>query len=145
MKLFVPIACALAISAPSLATAAGENYGCESINFSQEVLTQMPNAKKLCRGIKEKNGGVYVHYVAKVESVSPTSVTVSFLDKDDKAVSRITFEPSADQTMMLDKKATKYTDLTKGQKVDFWVEHSKWGLFATPDSPMMKITKVERF
>lgn len=142
MKLIATITCALVLAVPALAHA-DSNYGCDSINFGAEVLEHMPNAKKLCRGIAEKNGTVYVHYVAQVESKTATNVTVKFLDKDDKAVSRVTFEPTADQTVMLEKKATKYTSLDKGQKLDFWIAQNKWGLFSSPDGKAMKILSVE--
>ncbi len=142
MKLIATITCALVLAFPALANA-DSNKGCDNVNFGADVLEKMPNAKKLCRGIAEKNGTVYVHYVAEVESRSATDVTVKFLDKDDKAVSRVKFEPTADQTVMVDKKATKYTSLDKGQKLDFWIAQSKWGLYASPDGKAMKIISVE--
>ena len=109
MKVITTIVFALALTAPGLATAADPNYGCDSVNFGPEVLEKIPNAKKLCRGITEKNDGVYVHYIAEVESKSASAVTIKFLDKDNKGVSRVTFEPMSDQIVMLDKKPIAYT------------------------------------
>ena len=144
MKLIVVTMCTLVLAVPAIASASSKNYGCDSINFGAEVLEKMPNAQKLCRGIAEKNGTVYVHYIAEVESRTATDVTVKFLDKNDKAVSRVKFEPTSDQTVMIDKKATKYTSLDKGQKLDFWIAQNKWGLFSNPDGKAMKIVSVEQ-
>ncbi len=143
MKIIATIGCALALTVPAMANADSKNYGCDSINFGAEVIEKMPNAKKLCRGIAEKNGTVYVHYIAEVESRSASSVTVKFLDNDDKPVNRITFEPTADQTVMINKKPVKYMTLDKGQKLDFWIAQNKWGLFSNPDGQAMKIVSVE--
>jgi hypothetical protein len=143
MKVITTIVFALALTAPGLATAADPNYGCDSVNFGAEVLEKMPNAKKLCRGIAEKNGGVYVHYIAEVESKSPSAVTIKFLDKNNKGVSRVTFEPMSDQVVMLDKKPIAYDSLQKGQKLDFWIASTKWGLYSDPDGKAMKIVSVE--
>jgi hypothetical protein len=143
MKTTLAIACALVLAAPA-AMSAGTNYGCDAVNFSAEVMEKMPNAKRLCRGLTEKNDGVYVHYVAKVVSSSPEAVTVDFLDKDEKAVSRVTFTPTADQTVSIENKKVKYREAKPGTKLDFYIEASRWGLFSNPGEPVMKVTKVEQ-
>lgn len=143
MKLLIASVSVLALSLPWAATA-GPNYGCDAVNFGANVLEKMPNAKNLCRGVTEKNGVVYAHYIAEVETVKDRNVTIAFLNKDEKPMSRVTFEPMDDQSLMLDKKATKYTDLRKGQKLDFWIASDRWGLFASPDGKEMKIVSVER-
>ena len=120
------------------------NYGCDSVNFGEEVLAKLPNAKKLCRGIKEKDGGVFVHYVGKVVAASPESVTVEFLDKDEKAVSRATFVPAADQMVSVDKKKMKYSDVKPGTKLDFYIQSTRWGLYSNPDESKMTVVKVEQ-
>ena len=136
------IACSLFLGVP-LAASAATNYGCDSVNFSPEVMEKMPNAKRLCRGLTERNDGVYVHYVAKVVSSTADAVTVDLLDKDEKAVTRVTFTPTADQTVTMDNKKVKYKEAKPGQKLDFYIEASRWGLFSNPGDPVMKVTKVE--
>jgi hypothetical protein len=143
MKITPALVCAFALSASPLVWA-GPNYGCDSVNFSKEVLDKFPNAKKACRGLKEKDGGIYVHYVGKVVATSPESVTVEFLDKDDKGVSRATFVPAADQMVTVANKKTKYNDLQRGTKLDFYIENNRWGLYMNPGEPKMTVLKVEQ-
>ena len=143
MKTTLAIACALALSIPAVVSAA-DNYGCDAVNFSAEVMAKMPNAKRLCRGLTEKNDGVYVRYVGKVVSSSADSVTVDLLDKDEKAVTRVTFAPAAGQTVTLDKKKVGYREAKPGTKLDFYVNASRWGLFSNPGDPVMKVSKVEQ-
>jgi hypothetical protein len=142
MKIMLATVCAFAVAVPALA-GAGTNYGCDAVNFSAEVMEKMPNAKRLCRGLTEKNDGVYVHYIAKVVSSSPESTTVDFLDKDEKAVTRVTFAPADNQTVTMDKKKIMYREAKPGTKLDFYIEASRWGLFSNPGEPVMKVTKVE--
>ena len=139
-----PVVCALILSIPAVAAAADKGYGCDSVNFSDEVLGKLPNAKAACRGVMEKNGGVYVKYTAKVVSSSPDATTVEFIDKNDKPLSRVTFKPAADQMVTIDKKATKYADLKPGQKLNFYIEHNRWGLYSSPNDKAMTIDKVEQ-
>ena len=143
MKTTLALACTLALAVPAVASA-GTNYGCDAVNFSPEVMAKMPNAKRLCRGLTEKNDGVYVHYVGKVVSSSADAVTVDLLDKDEKAVTRVTFAPAADQTVTMDNKKTKYRETKPGTKLDFYIEASRWGLFSNPGDPVMQVTKVEQ-
>lgn len=142
-KLIGPIVCALILSTPAIATA-GEAHGCDSVNFGPDVLAKLPNAKVLCRGVTEKNGGVYVHYVGEVVSSSKESTTVDFLDKDNKAIVRGTFKPAPDQTVTMEKKARTYAEMKPGTKLDFYIEHSKWGLYAQPNGKAMTIVSVEQ-
>lgn len=143
MKTAIALACAFALFAPGMA-AAGTNYGCDSVNFGQEVLSKLPNAQKLCRGVTEKNGGIYVKYVAKVVASSPESTTVEFLDKDDKPVSRATFKPAAGQMASVDGKKMKYSEVKKGTELHFYIENKRWGLYGGPDDTVMQILSVEQ-
>jgi hypothetical protein len=142
MKMSAAIACAVLLALPGLASA-GEAHGCDAVNFGKEVLEKMPNAQRLCRGVTMKNDAVYVHYVADVVATTATTVTVDFKDKDNKAVSRVEFEPAADQMVKFGGKDTKYTSLKKGTTLDFWIEHNKWGLYASPDGKAMTIIRQE--
>lgn len=143
-SIFGAIACAVVLAAPMAASAASTDYGCDAINFSQEVLQKMPNAKALCRGVTEKNGGAYVKYVGKVVSTKQDATTIEFLDKNNKPVSRVTFKPAADQMAYLSGKKVKYSELKKGDELHFYIEHNKWGLFASPDDSAMTIMGVEQ-
>lgn len=135
-------ACVLALVMPGLALA-GAGPGCDLVNFGADVLAKLPNAVKACHGVSERNGGIYVHYVGEVVAVDKESVTVHFLDVDGKALSKVKFAPAADQTAQFEGKATKYMDLKKGTKLDFWIEHNKWGLFSSPDGKAMTILSQE--
>jgi hypothetical protein len=143
-RTMLAFACALAVSVPSIATAADDNYGCDAVNFSPEVLAKLPNAKKLCRGVTEKNGGIYVKYVGRVVASSPESTTIEFIDKDKKAVSRATFKPAADQMADVDGKKMKYSELKKGTELRFYIENKRWGLYGAPNDTAMQILSVEQ-
>ena len=137
------IACSLFLGMP-LSASAGSAYGCDAVNFSKEVLDKMPNAQKLCRGVTEKNGGIYVKYVGKVVASSAESTTIEFLDNDNKAVSRATFKPAPDQMANVDGKKMKYADVKKGTELHFYIENKRWGLFGGPDDKAMTIMSVEQ-
>lgn len=146
MRVLSLVVCALVLSVPAVASAQAKakGYGCDSINFSKDVLDRMPNAQKLCRGVTEREGGVYVAYLAEVVSKTDKSVTVDFKDKDNKPVSRVEFAPTMDQTVRMGGKDVKYSSLKKGDQLDFYIEHNRWGLFASPQGQPMTIMHVQQ-
>lgn len=131
----------LALSMPATA---GSNYGCDAVNFSKEVLDKLPNAQRLCRGVTERNGGIYVKYVGRVVASSAESTTIEFLDKDNKAVSRATFKPAPGQMATVDGKKMEYSKVKKGTELHFYIENKRWGLFGAPDETLMTILSVEQ-
>lgn len=142
MKAVWRVVCFSMLVMPMLAVAS-DRKGCDMVNFSAEVLAKFPNAKKACLDVKEKDGGIYAHYRADVVAVESDGVTVKMIDHEGKAVSKVTFAPAPDQVAEVDGKDTKFTDLEKGMKLDLYIEHSKWGLYAKPDAKRLTILSQE--
>ena len=134
--------CVLLLAMPALAVAA-PGPGCEAVNLGADVLAKFPNATRACHDVKMKDGGIYMHYVAEVVATDKDTVTVNMVDTSGKALTKVKFAPAADQTAKLGGKDVKYTSLKKGTKLDFYIEHSKWGLYASPDGKRMTIISRE--
>ena len=138
MNHFSRVLCVALLAVPAIGIAK-DDMGCDSVNWGEEVLAKFPNAAKACHGVTMKNGEAYAHYVAKVVARDSESVTVNLIDKDGKAISEIKFMPNPEQNIKIDGKDKKYLDLDKGQKLDLYIQHSRWGLYSDPDSTPMKI------
>jgi hypothetical protein len=123
---------------------AADDLGCGSVNFGEEVLAQFPNAKAACRGVMKKGDTVYARYVAEVVSADKEAVTLILLGQDGKGVSKVTLAPTDADTVSMDGKDTKYSSLKKGDKIDMWVPHSRWGLYGKPGGPKMTIVSREQ-
>ncbi len=93
--------------------------------------------------MKEKDGVVYARYVAKVVDNSKGNLTVVFEDKDGKGVSKVVFAPTADQGLNMGGKDVKYSSLKKGDVIDMWVPHSRFGLYGTPGGPKLAVVSQE--
>ncbi len=141
MKKIVGLLCLAAFAMPAATLAAG--HGCDSVNFSKEVLAKFPNAKKACLGLSEKNGGIYVHYQAKVLYIEQDGLTVNMLDRKGHAISKVKFAPAPDLVVEVNGKDTKYADLQTGTTLDLYIEHARWGLYAKPDGRLLTIISQE--
>lgn len=115
---------------------------CKSVNFGSAVLTAYPNAMKGCHAVKVKDNVVYALYVAEVKKASADEVVVVFKDYEGKDMTKIVFAPG-DATAKIDGKTIEFAKMDEGTKLDFYIPQDRWGLYAYPGSPEMKVISRE--
>ena len=133
--------CIALLAVPAVA-AAGDETGCDNVNFGEDVVAKFPNAAKACHGVTMRDGAAYVHYVAEVVAADKETVTVHLIGRDDKGLAKVKFAP-ARATINVDGKKTEFRHLKRGTRVDLWIEHNRWGLYADPASTPMNIISRE--
>lgn len=143
MKGFATAVCMAVLIVP--AVAAAKDYGCDTVNWGEEVLKAFPNASKGCHSVMMKNDQPYAKYVGEVQGVDSKSkeVTLHMLDKNDKAMSKLVIAPKEGATVKIDGKDTKVSELKKGDTVSFYIPHDRWGLYSDPDSTPINIISRE--
>lgn len=130
--------CMAILAAPFVATAA-EPLGCDNVNIGDEVMAKFPNIRKTCQEVKEKNGGIYIRFVGEVVAVSSDKLTVHSKDREGKDVQEIEMGWDKGQKVKVGGREMEFSKLRKGDKLDFWIEHNKWGLFSKPGASSLKI------
>jgi len=127
------------------AIAAAKDYGCDEVNWGEEVLKAFPNASKGCHSVMMKNNQPYAKYVAEVQSVDRNTkeVTLHMLDKSDKAMSKVVIAPKEGASVKIDGKDTPVSKLKKGDRVSFYIPHDRWGLYSDPESTPINIVSRE--
>ena len=142
MKGLTRTACLALLLAPGIAAAA--DYGCEYVNFGEEVTKMYPNVLEACQGVTTKNDMPYAKFTGEVVSANKEQVVVDFLNRKDKAVSRVTFAvKNPDTTISVNGKPTKVSRLEKGTRANFYMLHNKWGLYASPNGETLTILSRE--
>ena len=143
MKGFIKAALMAVLVVPAIA-AAQEDYGCDEVNWGEDVLKAFPNASKGCHSVMMKNDQPYAKYVAEVQSVErPSEVTLHMLDTKDKAFSKVVIAPKEGASVKIDGKDTPVSKLKKGDRVSFYIPHDRWGLYSDPDSTPINIVSRE--
>ena len=142
--LAILIAPAIACTAAAPAAVA-QDYGCDKVNWGEEVLKAFPNASKGCHSVMMKNNQPYAKYVAEVESVDKATkeVTLHMLDTKDKAFSKVVIAPKEGASVKIDGKDTPVAKLKKGDRVSFYIPHDRWGLYSDPESTPINIISRE--
>ncbi len=141
MKGILKAACLAVLITPALAAA--KDYGCDEVNWGEEVVKAFPNASKGCHSVMMKNDQPYAKYVAEVQSANSTEVVLHMLDTKDKAISKVVIAPKEGAHVKIDGHDTKVKDLKKGDRVSFYIPHDRWGLYADPDSTPISIVSRE--
>jgi len=141
MKGFVRAACLAVLVMPVLTVA--QDYGCDKVNWGQEVLKAFPNASKACHSVMMKNDQPYAKYVAEVQSVKAGEVTLHMLDTKDKGISKIVIAPKEGASVKIDGKDVPTSKLKKGDRVSFYIPHDRWGLYSDPNSTPITIVSRE--
>lgn len=138
MKMISTAICAAVLAVPAVAAAA-DATGCDNVNIGQEVMAKFPNIRSTCQEVKEREGGIYIRFVGEVVSASSDKATVRVKDRGGKDVSEFELGWSSGQKIKVGGTDMNFSDLRKGDKLDFWIEHNKWGLFSKPGSSSLKI------
>lgn len=142
------VALASLLAVPAIATAE-DKMGCNDVNWGAEVTEAFPRAKEACQKIVVKDDVVYANFKAKVVNANRDEVTVEFLDRNEKSVNRVTFATPGDATVDLRNTTgtgttkTPYSSLEKGSVLSFYVPQDRWGLYAVPGEPALKVISRE--
>jgi hypothetical protein len=143
MKGFVRATCIAALIVPAIAMAADKQYGCDEVNWGEEVLKAFPNASKGCHSVMMKNNQPYAKYVGEVQSANASEVVLHMLDAKDKAMSKLVIAPKEGAHVKIDGKDVAVAKLKKGDRVSFYIPHDRWGLYADPESTPITIVSRE--
>lgn len=138
MKMISAAICAAVLAVPAVATAA-DATGCDNVNIGADVMAKFPNIRSTCQEVKEKDGGIYIRFVGDVVSSSSDKATVRVKDRSGKDVSEFELGWAAGQKIKVGGKEMGFSELKKGDRLDFWIEHNRWGLFSKPGSSSLKI------
>lgn len=136
-------ACVAMLAVPAIAGAQAAN-GCASVNFGPQVLAAFPKIADACQGLVTKNGEPFARFTAEVRSANADTVTVHFLDRNNKPVSEVVFAVNnPDARINVSGTPTRVSRLQRGTQVTFYIHHNRWGLFADPDSAPLTILSRE--
>jgi hypothetical protein len=102
-------------------------------------MAKFPNIRSTCQEVREKEGGIYIRFIGEVVSTSKDKVTVHVKDRGGKDVSEMELGWDPGQKLKVGGREMSFSELRKGDTLDFWIERSKWGLFSKPGSSSLKI------
>jgi hypothetical protein len=145
MKGFFKVACLAVLVVPAVALAQKESkaYGCDDVNWGPDVTSEFPNAQAACHGVTMKNGQPFAKFSTELVDANKSEATLNVLDRAGKPLSRIKVAIDENTAVKIDGANMKVAKLPKGTRMNFYVAHDKWGLYADPDSAPLRIISRE--
>ncbi len=99
---------------------------CDSIEFTSQVLNQVPNAKDYCLEVALKDGDLYAHFATEFVRRSGSDVVLRFKKPDGTFSDPIQITPPDDQRVNIDGRNYRVRDLNRGDEIDIWLPHDRF-------------------
>jgi hypothetical protein len=118
-------------------SAAEPNSACSTMVYHKSFLDQYPRAPAVCTQVDMKNGVKSAKFTGKVVSREKGAITVQFLNVAGDPVGGMepaTFTPAEGAKLTVNGKTTKYSDLKKGDTLNFWVSENRAGIVTDLDA-----------
>jgi hypothetical protein len=119
---------ALAWAQPSMAQG-----NCGNIQFSGDILRQLPQARNACLEVVTREGQQYAHFNARVIRVQGNTVEAEFKLPDGTYASPVAVTPNPDSRVKIQGRTYRYRDLSRGQELDVYVPPDRWEIVVPTD------------
>ena len=107
---------------------------CSSLQFGAAFLAKYPKAPLACQDARIYKGHRYAKFEAKVYISSPQFMTVELLDSAGATVTTFSFKPAPGQGVHVNGQLRKFSDMSVGEKLTFWVSEKRMTARELPGS-----------
>ena len=109
---------------------------CSDLKWGKAFLAKYPKAPAACQDARVYKGVTYGKFVAKVYISSPQFMTVELLDTSGATVTTFSFKPGPGsvQGVHVNGKLEKFSDMSVGEKLTFWVSEKRLTAMELPGS-----------
>ena len=111
-----------------------EKVACADLKYSSEFLEKYPTAPAACLEGRVHEGKRYGKFTARVFLTGPDRTTVELLNVMGDPLTTFSFKPGPDAAVKIEGKDKKFTDLSKGEKITFWVSEDRMTAQELPTS-----------
>ncbi len=116
-----------AVAQPAMAqTDAATTASCDSIVFTDAVLSRFPNAKDYCLEVALKDGDLFAHFEAEFVRRSGSDIVLRVKRPDGTFSDSIQITPPDDQRVNIDGRNYRMRDMNRGDTLDIWVPHDRF-------------------
>lgn len=119
---------------------------CADVIWNTDLISKYPRISRGCREVVLVNGQKWARFEADfVQNNSDGSFTSEFMDTHDRSLGNVTLIPTAEQRVTLDGRKYKFTELTRDQKLNFYIPEGVYGFASEPDAPSGQYAQIVRF
>lgn len=109
---------------------------CEQVNWHTDLLGQYPWAVSACHEVVLVDGQKWARFEAEFQRLNRDgSITSDFRDRLGKSTGRISLMPAPGQRVTLDGSTYQFSELRRGQVLNFYVPEGSYAFSAQPGAP----------
>jgi hypothetical protein len=99
--------------------------GCQSVQFSEDVLNRFPNAPQACLDVIHRDGQDYAVFKAQLDRVSGNTMRVRIKQPDGTYADAMNIKTSPGRRVLIDGKPVPVADLAPDQEITAYVRVDK--------------------
>lgn len=124
-----------------------QKASCDVVNWrtgwDQELLSRFPNMEQGCHEVVIVDGKKWIRFEADfVRRNSNGSVVSDFQSPRGRSIGQLTLKPAPEQRVLLDGREYRFSELSKGQSLNFYVPEGTLAFATTPDAPAERVAEV---
>ena len=137
---FTLVSTLAALFAANLAFAAAHESAiptCADLEFTQQILDVLPEANAACLAVVEQGGELYAEFQAEIVRVRGGEVRAKFKRADGSFTETHSFRPPSDQRVNIGGRSYRYSQLTRGQKLNLMLPADRFEVAIADDDDHM--------
>lgn len=116
---------------------------CDAVNWNRDLEAQYPWIRAGCKEVIMVNGAKWARFDADFIRQNPNgSVVFDFKDRNDASMGRVALDPARNQRVTIDGQKYKFSDLSRGQKLNLYVPEGMYAIAMSPGAPAEELERI---
>lgn len=124
----------------------GERVSCEKVEWHRDMLGENPWVSDACHEAIVVDGQTWARFEAEFQNYnrSDGTFTADFRNNNGRSIGSVNLKPGPDQRVSLDGNPTRFSNLRRGQILNFYAPEGTYGFTTRPGASENEIAKVVR-
>lgn len=116
---------------------------CEQMNWNREFVGTYPWAAEACHTVIVVNGERWARFEGKFQEINNDgSFDTEFVNRSNRELGRVTLMPGPGQRVRIDNQDVRFSDLSRGQILSFYVPEDAVAFSVDPVAPRTKLVTI---
>ena len=130
-------------SAPTMPAPELDRVSCTEVDWHQNMLRDYPWVANACHEAIIVDGQKWARFEAEFQELnSDGSITSNFRNDRGRSLGSVTLKPGADQRVLLDGRSARFSDLRRGQLLNFYAPEGMYAFTTEPGVPVSEQVQI---
>lgn len=130
----------------SMPNATVHEESCSDVNWSSQLLAAYPRIPEACQEVLTMDGKKWARFNGKLISWNANgSVTADVMNREGKALGRLTLKPAVGQKVVIDGKEKAFSQLNTGAVLNLYIPEEVFAVATEPGEPESEMSEIETY